>query len=345
MSIKTESPSSSPVPPSDDDSAIEVGTLQYNHAVIWVCVFIIEALVIIVVNTLAIMVFTSKKYRSKKSNILMVNLAVADLLVGFLATVFQIYVIGEPLWQYHFDFYINVMFDMFTGLASLFSLTAIALERMHATLFPVHYKFLRASKYGIVIAVIWLLSSSVAGVAFLVPPDILPISPTYIIASLLSLSVALIIFSYTSIGIKLTKQKDFHKNNRNQRQVNFIKTLFLVTFLSLISWLPFQVIILVKYMSNNRYGIDNAHVVITTKFLQYGNSFVNTIVYYFRIPGFRSDLESILTQKCQCALVCLRACQHPRDNTQDEEPGDENGDSRYVQSAVTQTIMIEDTKL
>lgn len=333
---------SQPSSTANDKSSIDIEPLQYNAAIIWVCVFIVEALVIITANVLSIMVFSSRKYRTKKSSILMANLAISDLLVGGLGTGFQIYAVGTPmLWPFHFNFHINVLFDMFTGFASLFCLTAIAWERMYASLFPVHYKFLHASKYGIVIVFIWVLSIAISCVAFFVPPVVVPpLTTNKIIAVLLCFCVVSIIFSYTSIGIKLFMQQGVH--NRNQNQVNYIKTLFLVTFLSLVSWLPFQVIILVMYISNNQYRIDNQNVVITTKFLQYGNSFVNTIVYYFRMPGFRNDLKSILLQRCQCLLACLPSRHQSRDQIQSGETGN---DGKYMQSAVTQEVVIEDTKL
>jgi hypothetical protein len=330
-------------------------SLTFNEAQIWVSLFTVECVVIIGANCLSILVFTGQKYRKKKSSLLLTNLAVSDLLVGCLATTFQVYSLGAPwFWTFDLPMALNVPLDMFTGFCSLFSLTVIALERMYATWYPIQYRILRAHTYVVVIAVTWLLAALVPCAVFLIPNNNLSRSAkNYVMAMLLCLSVFFIIFSYTAIGIKMSTQ-NIHQNQRQRRRRHVIQTLSLVTFLSLASWLPFQVIIMAFYFSEGKYSIPYI-AILSTKFLQFGNSFVNSIVYYLRMPGFRSDLKRIVCSRIprlHCPPRSDPRIQERSDNNEQDEtkPANENGEQdNAIHSAFSiatdSTIFTEETKL
>lgn len=346
--------STSIVPKNPSGPAIHIDLQHYEEAQLWVSLFVVEGLLIIIANCLSLLVFTGKKYRKNKSNFLLANLAVSDLLVGCLATPLQVYTVGSRFfWKYEFPIALNVPLDMFTGFCSLFSLTIIALERFYATWYPFSYKVMKAYVYVIIIVVTWFVAALVPCAVYLVPPDVLPKSHfNYIIAVLLCLSVFFILFSYTAIGIKMNLQ-DIPQDQRQQRQKRMIKTLTLVTVLSLVSWLPFQVIILVFYVSKGKYSFPYL-VIVATKYLQFGNSFVNSIVYYLRLPGFRGDLKRIVCSRIPTMPCSLRRGRRmkgrPGNGEQVESRDNEDSKRKYdnesTGTAVTNLAMCtEETKL
>ncbi|XP_031562693.1 prolactin-releasing peptide receptor-like [Actinia tenebrosa] len=329
--------------------------LQYHEAQLWVSLFVLEGLLIITANCLSLLIFTGKKYRKNKSNLLLANLAVSDLLVGCLATPLQVYSVGSRwFWKFELPIALNVPLDMFTGFLSLFSLTIIGLERFFATWYPFSYKAMKAFVYVIIIFVTWFLAALVPCAVYLVPHDVLPKSSVnYIISFLLCLSVFLILFSYTAIGIKMSLQ-NISQDQRQKRQKRMIKTLILVTVLSLVSWLPFQVIILVFYFYKGKLSFPYL-VIVATKFLQFGNSFVNSIVYYLRMSGFRGDLRRIVCSKIPIMPCSLRNKERMEEgganNDQAESRGNENGERKCNNLASTCTadtnlaVSTEETKL
>lgn len=353
-----QSSNSTSIDPKDPSGpAIHIDLQHYEEAQLWVSLFVVEGLLIITANCLSLLVFTGKKYRRNKSNLLLANLAVSDLLVGCLATPLQVYTVGSRFfWKYEFPIALNVPLDMFTGFCSLFSLTIIALERFYATWYPFSYKAMKARLYVIIIIITWFLAALVPCAVYLVPPDILTKSSfNYIIAVLLCLSVFFILFSYTAIGIKISLP-NIPQDQRQQRQKRMIKTLTLVTVLSLVSWLPFQVIILVFYFSKGKYGFPYL-VIVATKFLQFGNSFVNSIVYYLRLPGFRGDLKKIVCSRIP-RMPCLlreegrmeeRHGNEDQAGSRDNENGEHDRKYNHLESTCTAVtnlaISIEETKL
>ena len=109
----------------------------------WVTCFSVMAFLIIVGNSLTIATLLRKKFR-KRPQFLLISLAFADLLVGCATT---LYVIVEyrlfALW-FVFD-----IFDMFSGLSSIFHLAVISLGRLHATLPPFRHRQLSLKAFWV----------------------------------------------------------------------------------------------------------------------------------------------------------------------------------------------------
>ena len=73
-------------------------------------------------------------------------------------------------------------------------------------------------------------------------------------------------------------------------------TLFIVTVLSLICWLP---AIVMSVLINSFVTIKTLHtknIIRTIKVLQYANSIVNPIVYAFRMPLFKAEIKKCFSK-------------------------------------------------
>ena len=84
-----------------------------------------------------------------------------------------------------------------------------------------------------------------------------------------------------------------HRNgaSRNRR---LTKTLLLVSILALVCWLPIVILNILIYITKTSIPWKFYYMV---NILNYSNSFVNPIVYVFRIPEFQQALRSCCTKR------------------------------------------------
>ena len=131
----------------------------------WCATFAIEAVVVAIGNLFIIIVFAkTHELRRKSQHFFLINLAVADLLVGTFAEPLFVYVLGGyyKLWSFEYPnifIFASLFLDMFSGISSIAFLTAIALERLFATTYPVKYRKTRKLWYALVIVALWAVSA------------------------------------------------------------------------------------------------------------------------------------------------------------------------------------------
>lgn len=101
-----------------------------------------------------------------------------------------------------------------------------------------------------------------------------------------------------------TKDKD-RMRSRAESEKKLAVTLFIVTAVFVVTWLPFQVINLFYFTCGlscpTRLPMD---VIYFCKFLNYTNSLLNPVVYSLRLPEFRYVLKNIVFKKFKF-LFCL----------------------------------------
>lgn len=108
--------------------------------------FCILAVMIVFGNALVIGAFRVNRRLRTTTNLLLMSLAVADMLIGS---------ISVPLWVYIsitysvrgnlYKFY--MIFDAICGVSSILNLTAISLERSYALLSPISHRNISKRKY------------------------------------------------------------------------------------------------------------------------------------------------------------------------------------------------------
>ena len=104
--------------------------------------FCILAFMIVFGNSLVIGAFRVNRRLRTTTNLLLMSLAIADMLIG---------TISVPLWVYISIAYTNqgplynfyVVFDVICGVSSILNLTAISLERCYALLHPIKHRNIR----------------------------------------------------------------------------------------------------------------------------------------------------------------------------------------------------------
>ena len=262
----------------------------------------IEAVAIVMLNALTIIVYLKERSLRKRSMYLVINQAVADMNVGA-RCIFEYLFWGNicDLWAFNlprhpFDFLIIVLITI-SPLASLINLGAISLERMHATFRPFKHRLIKKKIFGAAAAIVWITAGAIS-TAIVSQVTFQPLSfeafRIFLISYLSSFLFCLltIIFSYSSMAIKIVYGTQPHHRSATSRGRKLTKTLFIVTVVSLLLTLPFIIVrfcgILELCTSIPRY-LDFPFTLMF-----YGNSLINPVLYAFRMPEFKGALISFL---------------------------------------------------
>lgn len=284
--------------------------------VLFLMVFGIESIVIFVVNAFALLVFHKRTFLIKRSTYLLINLTIADFLVGISAFLFMPANIIDS--QYLTSFHtLAVPIPLF---GSLFFMTAIALERVYATFKPLRHRFLSKKKYLAVITFIWCLVGVISAFIFVafgmrvwkksasnyMDKAKVIVKTISVISS--GISLAIISISYLSLWIKIRFFKDLNfQNLRTIKENNKLaKTLFIITVISILTWLP---ILISVSLSKGSYCGDEKITKRASYAILFLNSIINFVVYLIRMPEFKNELVRMLRGKC-----CSRDTNHSRRN-------------------------------
>lgn len=267
-------------------------------AVPWMILYSIEGLLILAGNSVAAIIFFKIRNTLKRTSYLLISLTVADLLVGVAISLY--------LWEgiavmEKKNVSVNLattgfIIDLLASTASLLSLSLISLERMFAILRPFRHRLLETRYYFVFIGVVWLLATTNAAVTsyFAESGDVVHYV-TIPMSTIAILSLLITIASYLAIWIAIRRNQIQNATNRSLAQNRKLaKTLFIiVTILSLITWLPAGI-----SLASPSYLVDSgSFYVLLTLALQFANSFLNPIVYCFRMAEFKKSLKKLF---CRC---------------------------------------------
>ena len=269
--------------------------------IVFCVVLSIEDFLICIGNTFTIYVFWKKRRNLQKASYLLINLAVADLLLG----VWQMILLGTQIQPYLFNYsesnerIFSSQYSHFLGAipiifacSSVFSLAVISLERVYAVVWPLHHRTVSSRVYFSSIGFIWAAGIGAGMLSILSVVEVL--SPTYayvpINGTILS-SLCVVCASYMIIRTRVRRTPLIFDNQRRrnmERNIKLSNTLFIMLSLSLICWLPATVTyILPKWCQNCISRI----VILVTIVLYMANSIVNPVVYCYRMPIFKEELK------------------------------------------------------
>ena len=258
-------------------------------------VFFLEGVSILLGNVFTIFVFWKHRAELKRTSYLLVNLAVADLLVAISILI----VLGREVqnlaeghnnlikrWQFTFF----MIWDTLCETASLLNLLVISLERLYAVRWPFRHRTLSTRTYIYSLVFVWVTGVLVPSFNFISFAFVEHSRVIHIIVILIFLVVLILIcVVYFLIFLQTTQNipDGFHQR-RIQQNKKLSKTLCIVTFSSLVCWSPFIVMALAI---ENSLNLFHSNLVLLFKVMQYGNSLVNPIVYGFRMPLFKSEIK------------------------------------------------------
>lgn len=279
---------------------------QNKFIKMWMPFSIPICLAIIIGNSIALVIFLKRNFRNKKSNYLLVNLTIADLMVGIFGIVFNVHHILSDANHGTGEVIIVVLMMIFSN-SSMISLSVISFERVCAVFWPIRHRLAKNWYYFIAISIVWGLAvlNSALNIyhlsdtnhtdheGFFFPFLILTI------VSLVSISV-----NYSAVWLKMKYFNTFGNSRTIQESKTFSETLFIVTIISLGTWLPKTVADSIGYVYPEKYSVELS---VCVTLLLYANSFLNLAVYTFRMPEFRRGFKKSFCKARQTQVSVIEA--------------------------------------
>ena len=256
-------------------------------------VFITEFLVILIINAVTITAFARIRHLRKRSTYLIINLTVADLLVG---------AVTGPLYVYHkmkenFGFtgqgVTAFAFKIIFPMASQVNLCLISLDRLHATLLPFRHCLIRKCFYFKIILASWFVSFLIATLMACLylnePYSKFP----YVWASFSILTLLVLLVSYIIIIFNVHRSPHSQNHGSIHAEKKLSVTLFIVTLVSILTILPWAIYkSFPEEIKGKCRDFGEIHEVLGV--IYFANSIVNPLVYAIRMQEFRNAIRNLL---------------------------------------------------
>ena len=140
--------------------------LNATAAIAFIVIFSLEAAVVIIGNVFTIFVFkTQSRLHLKRTCLLVINLAAADLLVGVGEV--AVLIIHKIPGTENESLTASWAFQAFGSCVSVMFLALISLERVYAVFRPLHHRVTSARAYIFSIVIVWVAGLCIGGLSFL----------------------------------------------------------------------------------------------------------------------------------------------------------------------------------
>ena len=277
--------------------------MQFSASAIALVVFVtLEVIIILMGNVFTIYIFGTQRLRLKRTFLLLINLAVADLVAGLGEALVltasaianggnEIFKLASP-WR---------AFHVFGSSTSILFLALISLERVYSVLWPFRHRVTSTRAYVCSIVIIWVIGACMSGVwlAKIYHNDKVYASLTY--SSALFIALLVICTSYLTIRSRLQSalvpnhDLDVRRKASTEKTLRMSRTFFIVVGISLVFWLPAFVMFTIKEFCS---CFSPVTVWFMTALLSV-NSMVNPFVYSFRMPIFQDALKKCWRKRQQ----------------------------------------------
>ena len=273
----------------------------------WYAVSLTIYVAVVAVNLLSIVLFIKNSNLRTRAMYLVINLTVADMFVGGNATFFVVFyfllygceprnrlLIWEELPPILFVLTVTGLWFLLTSVTGI---AVISLDRMHATFRPFRHRNIKNWAYGVTIAGVWTLSAMIV-----IPFPLIRLYgnlqqqwqllfPWYLWLSYCCLCLIVICVLYTSIALKFWCGTHPPSHGAANRQRKLTVTLFIMTIVSLLLWLPFVLYSFISFFVLDKIAfLTYLRLRLSFSLLYHTNSLVNPIIYTIRMPEFRRAL-------------------------------------------------------
>ena len=271
----------------------------------WFAAFIIESSVIFLLNAFTLAIYTRNRHLRKPSTYLIINLTVADLLVGTVLVRLLFFVPDKPerdlelkqafSWQSFVYFTSVYLFPV----ASLANISLISLERLHTTLFPFRHCLIGRRVYLTTIFCSWLFTLTLSSVFSLLYLRASPATFLYVHASYIFLSLLILTVSFVIIISTVKNNPPFPNAGPVLSQERKLTvTLFTVTVVSVLTILPWVSWIVIAYHIQSKFcPAVFLRISFSFELLYLFNSIVNPLIYAIRMQEFRKAARKLFSTK------------------------------------------------
>ena len=271
----------------------------------WSKVFITEFIVIVIINAFTLVAVARNRHLRKRTTYLIINLTVADLLVGAVTGPLEIF---GPDFDHGNGFRLQEFIILTLGrifpLASEANLSLISLERLHATLFPFRHCLIEKWLYFKVIIGSWIITLLLASMmSVLQVLELVLIQYTVGCYTFLTLLIITVSYLIITVKVKSNPPPQHFRAVASERKLSV--TLSIVTVVSFLTILPVSILITIpqhivfKQMSLEAF----IQIHLTLELLYCANSIVNPVIYALRMQEFRKAVKELCKR-----TAALKAC-------------------------------------
>ena len=227
--------------------------LSSSECITWFTVTLTVCVAIVTVNLLSIIVFIKNRSLRTRAMYLVINLTIADMFVGGFSHLHPFRLLSlyscdivKMNFSRELNVIINFLFPWFP-LTSLTNIAVISLDRMHATIRPFRHRLIKKWVYGVTIAGVWVLAAMVSTVRLILAKELRYYF--YLWQSYCCLCLLVTCVSYSSIVAKFLCGAHPQHHGADNRQRKLTVTLFIMTIVSLLMWLPHAVYVFLLLQS------------------------------------------------------------------------------------------------
>ena len=253
---------------------------------VWFPVFVTESLVITIINVITIIAFARIHHLRKRSTYLIINLTVADLLVG--AVTVPLNLLNRQKEKDVFKWAIQLAFPI----ASQVNLSLISLERLHATRFPFKHCLITKRLYLRIIVGSWLITFAIAFVMASLPKELFRYA--WASFSLLTLLVLTVSYIIVIVNVQRNPHSQNHGSINMERKLSV--TLFIVTAVSVLTILPWAIShSMPRHLQEELFKASRVKISLMLAVIYFASSIVNPLVYAIRMQEFRKAIRNLVS--------------------------------------------------
>ena len=261
---------------------------------IWLAVWLTQFIMVFIINAFTLVVFARSRHLRRRNTYLIMNLTVADLLIAAVSgpeTILFFKRNTRP--KKGFGVLYSIISDM-CWIASLGNLVLISLERLHATLYPFrHYCLVGKRIYYKIIIFSWLGALTLACVLHIIRMKDWALADRYPWIIYVVLTLAVLTTSYVIILSKfITKPHVQQLGSVISAERKLSATLFIVSAASILTLLPWVIIICISISSDRYLWIKFTPMKIASTFYHL-NSILNPVIYAIRLTEFRRSSKEL----------------------------------------------------
>ena len=263
----------------------------------WSVLLGVIGIVALITNVLTIAAFTQKRLR-RPPHYLLISLACADFMVASISVPMYICVtLGvvkltlrsrAAIW----------FFDFLSGMASIFTLASISLERLFAMGWPLRHRITPPIAYAVFITVPWVFALVVASLPLFDMFRLLPhLFMFQVILASCFFPIVVTIIAYIALWFKVkTSDATGHERSR-EKDKRLAITLVIASIIFPFTWLPYTIVLSVinlcmECVFSNMKLFSSLSMICM--FMHLANSFLNPSVYILRIPEFRGAIRELI---------------------------------------------------
>ncbi|XP_075678995.1 uncharacterized protein LOC113796972 [Dermatophagoides pteronyssinus] len=309
----------------------ELELLDKQWQIIIIFLYTLTAALALFGNILAICALLFGRRASKELRIFLVNLSMSDIMMALFSIPFTYtdFMLGRWIFAPAFCPIVQQM-QMTCVFVSVYTLTAIGIDRYMAIIYPLYSQRYNHSFGPITISIIWLFGfllglfqwTNTKATPFLIANetnyDCKEISSDHsqfftiiIFIITFALPMTILSFTYASIGVKIFRHSApgnvdvVRDRNQHASKVKIMKMLVTIVILFVVCWLPLHILNLFIYFArdlmvnvyNSQLGFTiYVSIAFTAHWFSMANSFVNPIIYCFMSENFRADLRDLFAE-------------------------------------------------